>query len=468
MGTIALFKHHVRTETLLLGLADFLVIAGSVLGGVRIRFAGSGKPFLERLPEVAIGTLVVALVLVVTMVATGLYQRWIGKHLSGFILRLGIAFGLGLMVLSVIFYLIPPVHLGRGIMVLGLLLAFVGVVGVRLACWALVGRSGLQQRVLVLGTGKGAQALEQYRQEGDWWGKELVGYLHIEPTSPRTGLSPILESGLPLPSLVQLREIDELVVAVDERRNVLPVQDLMECRVQGVEVVDLLTFLERETGKVKLDLVAPSWFTYTPGFFYRGMIRKALKRSVDLLAAGALLGVTSPLMIAAALAIWLESGFRGSIFYRQTRVGENAEHFQILKFRSMREDAEQFEQVQWAEANDPRITKVGRTLRKYRIDELPQIVNILRGEMSFVGPRPERPEIEETFLSNLPYYTERYRVKPGLTGWAQIRYPYGASREDSFEKLQYDLYYVKNYSLFLDLLILLETVEVVLWGKGAR
>ncbi len=258
------------------------------------------------------------------------------------------------------------------------------------------------------------------------------------------------------------------MVAVDERRNVLPMEELLECRIQGVEVTDLLTFLERETGRIKLDLVSPGWLTYAPGFFYRGALRKAAKRVMDVLAGLVLLVPAAPVMAAAALAVLLEPPFGGPVLYRQTRVGEGGRTFPLVKFRSMRVDAEREGEVRWAASGDPRVTRVGRFLRQYRIDELPQLFNVLRGEMSFVGPRPERPELDEDLLRQLPYYSERYRVKPGLTGWAQISYPYGASVQDAFQKLEYDLYYVKNFSFFLDLLILLQTTEVVVWGKGAR
>ncbi|MEF8793374.1 TIGR03013 family XrtA/PEP-CTERM system glycosyltransferase [Thiohalorhabdus sp.] len=468
MGTITLFKHHLKAANLVVGLLDFLVVFGSILVGAHFRFFGQERTFLERLPIFAPGALAVAAVVLATMLATGLYQRRSRYGLSWLLPRLVIAFGLSLIVLGAVFYLFPTLYLGRGIIALGLGFALIGILALRWLFVTLLGHAGFRDRVLVLGTGKGARALEQYRRDGEWYDKDLVGYVHIEPDTPMVCTSQVVEKDRPLPALAERFDADELVVAVDERRNILPVQDLLECRIQGLEVTDLLTFLERETGKVKLDLVPPSWFTYNPGFLYRGMARRAVKRVVDLAVGGLLLVVTSPLMLAASLAIGIESGFRGPILYRQTRVGEDDRPFQILKFRSMRVDAEQFGAIQWAEEEDPRITRSGRVLRKYRLDELPQILNILSGEMSFVGPRPERPEIEEDLLKDLPYYTERYRVKPGLTGWAQISYPYGASRQDSFEKLQYDLYYVKNYSLFLDLLILMVTTEVVIWGKGSR
>jgi sugar transferase (PEP-CTERM system associated) len=235
----------------------------------------------------------------------------------------------------------------------------------------------------------------------------------------------------------------------------------------GVTVIDLLTFFERETGRVRHDILQPSWMIFSDGFL-KGSTRAVIKRMFDIGVSLGMLAVVWPFMLLTALAIKIESRFNGPILYFQQRTGENGEPFNVMKFRSMHTDAEKDGIARWAKKNDSRITRVGSFIRKTRLDELPQIFNVLRGDMSFVGPRPERPEFVEKLEEKIPYYAERHRVKPGITGWAQIRYPYGASEQDSSAKLEYDLYYVKNYSLFLDMLILLQTAEVVLWGKGAR
>lgn len=233
----------------------------------------------------------------------------------------------------------------------------------------------------------------------------------------------------------------------------------------GVTVTDVLDFFEQTAGKLKIDIMYPSWLLFSSGFHHH-FLRQFTKRLFDITASVMLLVFCSPLMLFAVIAILRESG--RPVLYRQRRVGENGQSFYIFKFRTMSQDAEADGKARWAASGDPRITPVGRWLRRTRIDELPQIFNILWGQMSFVGPRPERPEFVETLTKELPYYEERHRVKPGLTGWAQICYPYGSTEKAAFEKLQYDLYYVKNYSLFLDLMILLQTVEVVVLGKGAR
>ena len=230
--------------------------------------------------------------------------------------------------------------------------------------------------------------------------------------------------------------------------------------------MNIMGFYEREQGIISLENVHPSWLVFCDGFA-QGDFRSLEKRFFDMLASLLLLSISWPIMLLTALAIFLESGLKGPILYRQIRVGENNQNFEVLKFRSMKTDAEK-NGAQWAQQNDNRITIVGRVIRKFRIDELPQIYNVFRGDMSFVGPRPERPEFVRGFNECIPYYRERHRVKPGITGWAQLCYPYGADENDTIQKLQYDLYYVKNYSLFLDLSIMMNTVEVILWGKGAR
>jgi sugar transferase (PEP-CTERM system associated) len=242
---------------------------------------------------------------------------------------------------------------------------------------------------------------------------------------------------------------------------------LLECRLDGVEVTELLTFLERETGKVRLDVLNPSWFIFSDGF-RRGKAHSVLERSFDIGASFVLLLLALPFMVFATLAIKFEDGSKASVLYRQIRVGRYGKNFAVLKFRSMREDAEKGGKAIWASKNDSRITRVGEFMRKTRIDELPQIINVLRGEMSFVGPRPERPEFVQQLSERIPYYRERHTLKPGITGWAQLCYPYGSSEQDALEKLQYDLFYIKNHTLIFYLAILLQTVEVVLWRKGAR
>jgi sugar transferase (PEP-CTERM system associated) len=254
---------------------------------------------------------------------------------------------------------------------------------------------------------------------------------------------------------------------MDDRRRAFPVRDLLECRLAGIDVIDLLTFLERETGRVRIDVLNPSWLIFGKGF-RRGSLRRFSSSLLDVFASVVLLVVSLPVMLATIIAIKAEDGWRAPVFYRQERVGLWGRSFHLLKFRSMRIDAEANGEAQWAQKQDPRVTRVGAAIRKLRIDELPQILNVLRGDMCFVGPRPERPQFVESLAERIPYYTQRHCVKPGITGWAQLCYPYGSSQQDATEKLQYDLYYIKNSGFLLDLSILVQTAEVVIFGKGAR
>ena len=257
-------------------------------------------------------------------------------------------------------------------------------------------------------------------------------------------------------------------MALDDRRQgTIPTDELLNCRMSGIDVSDMLDFFERETAKIRLDLLRPSWLIHAEGFKYHAL-REFSKRAFDVTLATTLFVLTLPLMLLTAAAICMESGGNGSVFYRQERVGKDGKVFDLIKFRSMQMDAEKDGKARWAAKNDPRVTRVGNFIRKYRLDELPQLWNVLRNDMSIVGPRPERPEFVENLSRLSPLYKERHRVKPGIAGWAQLRYPYGASEQDSIEKLQYDLYYVKNHRLIFDLYILVQTVEVVLYTKGAR
>jgi len=324
----------------------------------------------------------------------------------------------------------------------------------------------LKRRVLVIGCGKKACNLEVVNSSYVYRGFEIVGYVALEDEPVNVANPIMLNDSCSLIDIIKRENVDEIVIAVDDRRKKLPVDDLLDIKMSGVIVMDLQTFYEREQRLVFLEALTPSWLVFSDGFVNDGT-RPIVKRTFDIVASILLLAVSWWVMLITALAIWLESGFGAPVLYRQMRVGYRNQPFNVVKFRSMRVDAEK-NGAQFAGEIDDRVTRVGKVIRKFRIDELPQLFNVLKGEMSFVGPRPERPEFVEGFEKNIPYYKERHRVKPGITGWAQLCYPYGASEHDTWQKLQYDLYYVKNYSLFLDLAIMLSTVEVVLWGRGAR
>ncbi len=431
-------------------------------------FEPDDQAILSRyLVEVWPRALIFAAVMMTCLVATGLYNIRLRASFAGTLLRVGASIIAGAAATVLIFYALALEDFGRGLLGIMAGLAFLVVAVIRFFFMRLVDEDLFKRRVLVFGCGWQAKSIAQLRRRSDQRGFVIVGYIATNGEKPVVPVERVVKSNGSLLDFARANRIDEIVVAMDDRRQAFPVQDLLECRLSGIEVVDLVSFLERETGKVRLDVLNPSWMIFGEGF-RRDPVRLASERAFDVVAGICLLAVSWPLMLLTALAIKLEDGWSAPAFYRQTRVGFEGRHFNVLKFRSMSIDAEQDGQARWAQQRDPRVTHVGAVIRKIRFDELPQIINVLRGDMSFVGPRPERPEFVDELNEQIPYYRERHYVKPGITGWAQLCYPYGSSAHDAAEKLQYDLYYVKNHSLLFDLMILLQTAEVVLWGKGGR
>jgi sugar transferase (PEP-CTERM system associated) len=326
------------------------------------------------------------------------------------------------------------------------------------------GAAAFRRRVLVLGAGSRAERLSKLSERPES-GFAIVGYVAMTDAPPVVAAAVNRSAIANLTKHVEDLGISEVVLALEERRNALPLSDLLRIKTTGVHVNDFSSFLERETGRVDLDTLNPSWLIFSDGFSSGRAISSAAKRLFDIAVSLLLLVFTAPIIALFALIVKLDS--KGPAFFRQTRVGLYGQNFDLIKLRSMRTDAE-INGAQFAQANDPRVTRIGRFIRKVRIDELPQTWSVLKGEMSFVGPRPERPQFVSELEQQLAFYAERHMVKPGITGWAQINYPYGANLEDSRHKLEYDLYYAKNYTPFLDLLILLQTLRVVLWSEGAR
>ena len=351
------------------------------------------------------------------------------------------------------------------------LYALASVVLIRVTVSTALGAGIGSQRLLIIGTGPEAFAVENVIEQMGPRRSVIVGFYPVGAdegpvTRDIQGKAPILPRSIDLPSIVKRFKVDEVIVAVREQRGgVLPIRELLECRICGVPVRDLSAFYERVRGEVPIESLKASWLIYGGGFA-QNAVRTLVKRVFDVVLASLLLVLALPVMAAAAIMIFIESG--APIFIRQERVGLCGRLFLCVKFRSMRPDAEHDGVARWASANDSRVTRVGRLIRKLRIDELPQLFNVLGGEMSLVGPRPERPLFVTGLKEKIRFYDVRHSIKPGVTGWAQIRYPYGASVEDSQRKLQYDLYYVKNHSFSLDVLILVETVRVVLFGEGAQ
>ncbi|MGC2518186.1 MAG: TIGR03013 family XrtA/PEP-CTERM system glycosyltransferase [Burkholderiales bacterium] len=470
--SVRIFGHYVSLPLLLLMLAEAAIHIGAVYLAATVRFLGvhfqvytyaSSGASISLFPR----ALLYALVMLGVMTAFGLYGSQLKKDDREYQVRFLTSFPAVAVAMVIIFYAIPESFLGRGILALSLLFSFIGTELARAVFFRIIGHEALKRRVLVLGSGSRAAEVDALLGRlGPRAGFYLVGFVPCGDGQPRPDKSKLLGDCKSLRALVKQHRVDEIVVGVRDRRNGhLSMPELLECKLEGVSIVDLPTFFERETGLVQLNSLSMSWMVYSEGF-YRSSRQQILKHAFDICVSGVMLIATLPIILLAALAILLETG--RPILYRQKRVGECGQVFEILKFRSMRVDAEKDGVARWAQNNDDRVTRVGKFVRLTRIDELPQLINVLRGDMSFVGPRPERPPFVTELSRDVPFYATRHSVKPGITGWAQIRYPYGASMDDAVKKLQFDLYYVKNHSLFLDLVILLQTAQVVLFGKGAR
>ena len=461
---IRLFGHYVSKLYLLLGAVEFLVMFYSLLAGFYMRFAAGGSGSVDTPETLSYTALAYATAMVISMISVGLYQRGL-PFSAGLLVRLVLSFLIASVAMTAVFYTFPDLVVGRGVMAIAMVFTFVGVFGLRALFFRLAHSEIQSTNVLVLGTGRQAQMIAEL--EPSQPGFRVVGYVAINEHETDIPMERRVPHDRRLMDMVLSYQVDEIVVAPDDRRLRLPVDEILDCKMSGTMVLDLLSFFEKETSRIKLDVLQPSWIFFSDGFQFSGWAQSS-KRALDLFAGLTIFLFTWPLMLLVAIAIRIESGGKGPILFHQVRVGLNGKAFRVHKFRSMRTDAEADGVARWATKNDSRITRVGNFIRKARLDELPQVFNVLRGEMSLVGPRPERPEFVEQLERELPFYAERHRVKPGLTGWAQLSYPYGATMEDARNKLEYDLYYVKNASAFLDMIILLETVEVVLWGKGAH
>jgi len=408
-----------------------------------------------------------AVIIVCLNGAFGLYRRSNALTTGAYVVRVLLAPAIGIPLAVLFVQLLPVPSPLASEWWFAVLLALLGLLLVRHAIVLPLCASLLPHRILVLGTGPEARLVEASLTATNPLGVRLVGFYALEKLQEIV-VSParVIARGSTLEETVRQLGIDEVIVAVRQQRGgVLPLRSLLDCRLNGVQVTDLARYFERVHGQVPIESLKVSWLIYGHGF-RQNALRAIVKRCFDLVVSAVLIVLTAPLVLLAVGLIAAEGG--GPVIYRQERVGHRGRSFTVLKLRSMAQDAEKDGKAAWASANDARITRVGRLIRRTRIDELPQLLNVLKGEMSFVGPRPERPEFVAMLTEQIPFYAVRHSVKPGLTGWAQVRYSYGATVEQSIRKLEYDLYYVKNHTLLLDLVILFETVRVVLLGEGAR
>lgn len=458
------FKHYVPHAVVLLALLDFLLLvtAAELAWVVRARQIDM---FIDPLITRLLPLLTFAVAVQTAMIAVGVYGIDALLSLRFAAARLLVAISLGVIFMSIMFFTLPGITLWRSNSLYAMVFAYILMVLVRALFGKLLGSDGFKRRLLVLGAGPRAARIRSLAAEKGV-GFIVVGHVAMNDCEP---VIPTAINRIHIDNLAEhatLLNASEVVLALEERRNAMPINDLIRVKTTGVHVNELTSFLERETGRVDLDTVNPSWLIFSDGFSSGRRLSSLAKRLFDIVVSLVLLVVAAPLILIGAIFVKLES--HGPAFFRQTRVGLYGQSFELIKLRSMRQDAEVNGEAVWAQKNDPRITRVGKFIRMTRIDELPQAWSVLKGDMSFVGPRPERPQFVEDLETKLNYYAERHMVKPGITGWAQINYPYGASLEDARHKLEYDLYYAKNYTPFLDVLILLQTLRVVLWPEGAR
>lgn len=452
---------------LLMAAVEMAVLYSSLYFAALVSY-GSLDSFEDTHGPIAPRAGIVASAVLVNLIAMGLYQFHQRFYFREAVLRVLVGLVAGYLIVAVIFYAVPAVTVHRELANVSFAYSLTLLLAVRYFFVSTVDRNIFRRRTMIYGAGERAASLLALRRSADRRGFKIVGRVAAPGDTVIGDRSEVMvTNGKSITEYALERNAEEIVIAMDERRGNLPVRELLDARLKGIDVIDLLEFLERETGKIRIDLVNPGWLIFSPGF-RTSKLRKFSERAVDLFISAGLFLLAWPVMLLVALAIKCEDGFSAPILYRQFRVGQGNRRFHVFKFRSMTVNAEADGKAVWAQKNDQRITRVGHFLRRSRLDELPQIFNVLRGEMSLVGPRPERPEFVDELQKKIPYYSERHAVKPGITGWAQLRYSYGASEEDAAEKLQYDLYYIKNQSLMLDILIILQTVEIVLWGKGAR
>lgn len=455
-----------RTPLMLLGACELLILYSSVYVAATILFV-SIEICEETFGALWPRALIYTVVMVVCLVAMGLYQFHQRIDFREVLARLAVGFVLGWIALAALVYAFPSINLPREFSALAVAYSLVLLLLVRYFFLHQLDENMFRRRTLIYGAGERASAIGDLRRKADRRGFKIIGSVPAPGDTQALAKNGVLFRHESIDWLAEKLDADEIVIAMDDRRGNLPVRDMLNAKLRGIEVIDLMEFLERESGKIRIDLVKPGWLIFSPGF-RTNRIRKLSKRTFDLIASLLLLLIGWPIMLMIAVCIKFEDGIKAPVFYRQQRIGLKGETFAVLKFRSMNENAEADGREIWAEENDKRITRFGRFLRKFRLDELPQILNVIGGQMSLVGPRPERPIFVAELSESIPYYSERHTVKPGVTGWAQLYYSYGSTEEDAIEKLQYDLYYVKNQNLLLDFLIILETAEIMLWGKGGR
>ena len=454
-----LFNRYVSPRGLTVFGCEILLIFGSI--AIAARAHGAGSAVASDIWKIAVVTGLCQ----ICFYYNDLYDLTIVHSSRELLIRLLQAAGAASIIIALLYLVAPSIAMGNGIFVSSLVIFLIAIVAWRLLFNRLAYAANLSERVLVVGSGPTARMVARQMQAQHDFGYSLVGFINDQPGGQGVLNPGTLGTAEDIPRIVKDYDVDRIVVGLSDRRGKLPIAELLQAKLSGVRVEDATSMYERLTGKILVDDLKPSWLIFSDGFVISRWTR-FLKRAIDLVMASAGIVLSAPLTLLTALAVYLDSG--GPILYCQERAGENGKTFTVFKFRSMRVDAEKGGTPIWATNQDNRITRVGRIIRKTRLDELPQFWNVLRGDMSFVGPRPERPFFVEQLAKEIPFYQQRHAVKPGLTGWAQVKYQYGSSIEDAMEKLRYDLYYIKHLSISLDVSIVFDTVKVILFGKGAK
>lgn len=454
------------TRTIWLILADTAIIYGGIILALyaRLGIEGSEYQLNERGGWLKIGLATAVCLLILYFY--DLYDFTVMGNRRELLLRLVQALGIAWALLALLFYFVPELLIGRGVSIFSVVIVLALLLGWRITIHYLTGHPEIGEKILIVGTGRAAEDTAEAALKRRDAGYRISGFVTENGTDPNKKIAgkSILGTTFDLAEIVKAEKIDRIVIAVRERRGSFPTETLLKMSLAGnVDIEECTSFFERVTGQVHLDMVRPSWLIFDGrkrdtrlSVFFRETVHRLL----------ALIGLTLSLPVVLATMILIKLDSKGEVFYKQERVGKNGRVIKVIKFRSMKTDAEADGKPIWATTDDDRTTRVGRVIRKIRVDEIPQFWNIIKGEMSFVGPRPERPHFVSQLAEEIPFYEHRHLTAPGLTGWAQIKYPYGASVEDARNKLQYDLYYIKNQSLALDLVIVFETVKTVLFGRG--
>ena len=449
-------------------LADAAILFSGVVLAMYLRLGLSGSMYELNEKNGWLKVTLASALCLLCLYFYDLYNYIVMTNRRELLLRLVQALGIGWILLAILFYFVPPLLIGRGVSLISVPVILGMLLGWRIFIHSLTGHPEIGEKILVVGTGQTALDTAEAVWERRDAGYRIVGFVSENGAKPKEklGRSEILGRAMDLEGIIRNEKIDRVVIAVRERRGAFPTEALLKMSLAGdVSIEECTSFFERITGKVHVDMLRPSWLIFAGRrreTSLRSLIREIVHRSL------ALTGLVFSLPIALLTAVLIKLESRGPVFYKQERVGRNGRCFNVIKFRSMKIDAEPDGEPIWAAENDERATRVGKIIRKLRIDEIPQFWNILKGEMSFVGPRPERPHFVGQLAQEIPFYEHRHLVAPGLTGWAQIKYPYGASVSDAIQKLQYDLYYIKNQSLALDILIVVDTLKTVLFSKGGR